>query len=212
MVHPTFIRSGLLRVSLRSVGAALGPCDLSVPLPSSDLLLASPLRMQPWPHQTLKPSLIYTHPWCSFQAHSDRCSLLFLLCHLSISKCFANSAQFITSCLLNPSSNSLSPACSQCKHSNACLFASALCHIAIRLNSFPGCSPGGVPKEQAGEQDRLLNTGKAGKDPNTCPSSPYPLVPPWSPSPGSHSLLCQLLVMLKFAVLGSLASKSCHLQ
>lgn len=30
MIDPTFIRFGLLRVSLRSVGAALGPCDLSV--------------------------------------------------------------------------------------------------------------------------------------------------------------------------------------
>lgn len=132
MIHPTFIRFGLLRVSLRSVEAALGPSDLSI---NAFTIFRSTscfsLKIQPWSHQTLIPSLIYTHTWCSHQAHPAWCSLLFLLCHLSLKKCFVNSAQFITSCLLNPSSNSLSPACSQCKHSNAHLFASALCHIAM---------------------------------------------------------------------------------
>lgn len=162
MIHPTFSRFGLLRVSLRSVGAAPGPCDLSI----NAFTIFRSTSCFSFENPALASSdsnticVIHTHPWCSFQPHPDWCSLLFFLCHLSKRKCFANSAQFITSCLLNPSSNSLSPACSQCKHINAHLFASALWHIANELTLSLSACLVGCQRSKVGEQDRFLNTGE----------------------------------------------------
>lgn len=105
------------------------------------LLLALTLKTHSWSLQT--PVLLsYTHPWYSFQALPEQCFLLFIFCHLSIRKCFANSAQLTASSLLNPSSNSLSPDHSQCKQSNTQLFATASQDIMSHCENNPTLLPG----------------------------------------------------------------------
>lgn len=129
-----FIGFWLLRASPKPVGASPGPSGFGINV----FTICRSTPCSSFENSALVSSdfntTSYTHHWCSFQAHPDWCFCLFLLHHLSIRKCFANSAQLTVSFLLNPSSNALSPACSQCKQSNAWLFALASQEVMSRCD------------------------------------------------------------------------------